>query len=146
MGHVLMRQAIVLLLACTALSGTGLVVGGEKKVDAQTKASDRAQVTRFLREHVIGKAVATAKVTVKRDNDKFEGEYQDQTTFHDLTETAQGFTFVVTTVSKATGYDLDKDGKRVGSGRDYSGTTVYRYELCERASTKQLIWGWRHPR
>jgi len=131
-----MRQMAIFLLACTALSGTALV-GGEKKSNPKSE-TDRAQVTKFLKQHVIGKTVATPKVTFKRDNDKVGGDYQDQTTFNNFIETEEGFSFDVTTVSKETGYDLDGGGKRVGPGRDFSGTSVYRYELCERASTKQL--------
>ena len=35
-------------------------------------------------------------------------------------------------------YDLDKQGQRLQPGRDFSGTFIVRYEICERTSTKQL--------
>ena len=41
-------------------------------------------------------------------------------------------------MSKETRYDLDGAGKRLLPGRDVSGTEVFRYEVCERASTKKL--------
>jgi hypothetical protein len=44
----------------------------------------------------------------------------------------------VTTVTRSTIYDLDKEGRRILPGRLRSGTIVVRYEIGERASTKKL--------
>ena len=95
-------------------------------------------MTKFLKKNVIGKTVVTPKTTFKWDDNKMEGDYEDQTTFNNFTATAEGFSFDIVTVSKMTNYDLDKEGKRVPPGRDFSGVGVSRYELCERASTKKL--------
>ena len=133
-----MRHLSITLLACVALSGAAALAGDQKKRAGKSDASDRAQVMKFLKEHVIGKTVATPKRTDKWDDKKMEVVYEDQTTFNNFTETAKGFSFDMTTVGKATIYDLDKDGKRVLPGRDFSGVVVARYELCERASTKKL--------
>jgi hypothetical protein len=133
-----MRRMLVQMLACAVLTVPAYLPADEKKDETQGQTSDRAQVTKFLKEHVIDKTVATPKTTFKVDDNKLEGEYEDLTTFNKFIETAQGFSFDVTTVSKETRYDLDKDGKRVLPGRDVSGTEVFRYELCERASTKKL--------
>jgi hypothetical protein len=133
-----MRSKMITVLACGALSALTWVSAGETKDEAKDQASDRAQVIKFLKEHVIGKTVATPKTTFKLDDNKMEGDYQDLTTFNNFAETAQGFSFDVTVVSQETRYDLDKDGKRISPGRDYGGTEVYRYEVCERTSTKKL--------
>jgi hypothetical protein len=133
-----MRRKMITVLACAALSALTCVAADENKDAAKDEASDRAQVTKFLKKHVIGKTVATPKTTFKVDDNKMEGDYEDLTTFNNFAETAQGFSFDVTTVSKETRYDLDRDGKRILPGRDNSGTEVFRYEICERASTKQL--------
>jgi hypothetical protein len=106
--------------------------------DDKSDAGDRTHVVKFFKEHIIGKTLATPKTTFKLHDNKMEGVYEDQTSFTNFTETAQAFSFDVTTVSKETRYELDKDGKRVGTGRDMSGVEVYRYEICERASTKKL--------
>lgn len=129
-----MRHLAIALLACAALTGAMARGADDKKAEA----SDRAQVKKFLKAHVIGKMVATPKTTFKLDDNKVEGDYEDQTTFNNFTETAEGFSFDVVTISKETRHDLDKEGKRVPPGRDFSGTSVTRYELCERASTKKL--------
>jgi len=129
-----MRQIVAILLACAALSGTAFVTADEKL----SEATDRTQVTKFLKDYVLNKTVATLKTTYKLDENKMESDYEDQTMFNNFTETAQGFSFDMTIVSKDTRYDLDKDGKRVQPGRDLSGTEVYRYEIVERVSTKKL--------
>jgi hypothetical protein len=110
----------------------------ENHKDFKDEPSDRVQVIKFLKEHVIGKTVATSKTTFKLDDNTMEGEYQDLTTFNNFAETAQGFRFDMTIMSKETRYDLNKEGKRLAPSRDYSGTEVYRYEVCERVSTKKL--------
>jgi hypothetical protein len=57
---------------------------------------------------------------------------------YDLAETSGGFSFEATTLTKGMIYDLDKEGRRIQPGRPWSGTTVVRYEIGERASTKRL--------
>ncbi len=130
-----MRRITIFLLAWVTFNGQGRV-----SADDKDDASDRVRVAKFLKEHVIGKTIVTPKTTFKADNGKMEGEYQDFTSLQlNFAETASGFCFDYTTVSQETKrYDVDKDGKRVLPGRDGSGTEVYRYEFCERASTKKL--------
>jgi hypothetical protein len=128
-----MRSIMLTVLACLAW-GTQ----PSAAADSKNEGSDRARVLTFLKEHVIGKTVVTAKTTFTVDGNKQEGEYEDQTSYTNLTETEHGLAFDVTTVMKQTRYDLDREGKRLLPGRDVSGTEVYRYELCERASTKKL--------
>jgi hypothetical protein len=130
-----MRKILAKLLACASLIGGTALVGAEEK---KTDASDRAQVTKFLKEHVMDRTVASPKTTYKVYDNQMESDYEDQTTFNNFSETAQGFTFDITMVSKETRYELDKDGKRIQPGRDLSGIEVYRYEIVERASTKKL--------
>jgi hypothetical protein len=129
-----MRQIMTTLLACAAMNGTALVTADEQKAEA----SDRAQVRKFLKDHVIDRTVVSPKLTYKLDDNKLENDSEEQTTFTNFTETAQGFSFDITIVSKETRYELDKNGKRVQPGRDLSGTEVYRYEIVERVSTKKL--------
>jgi hypothetical protein len=125
-----MRQTTAILLAFAAL--------GAAADESPAEAGDRAAVMKFLKDHVVGKTVVSPRTAGKRDAGRMESDYEDQTTFGNFAETPQGFRFDVTTVSKETRYELGKDGKRVLPGRDMSGVEVYRYELCERASTKRL--------
>jgi len=129
-----MHRIMVTLLFAVVLSGSVLLAADEKKIEA----SDRAQVTKFLKDHVLGKTVSFPKTTTKLDDNSMESEFEELDTFNNFTESAQGFSFDLTVVSKETRYDLGKDGKRVQPGRDLSGTEVYRYEIVERVSTKKL--------
>ena len=118
--------------------GVGMARRAAGKGDGKTGEGDRALVIRFFKDHVIGKTLATPKTTFKWDDNNMEWEYEDQVIYNNLAETAEGFGFDVTSVSKQTLYELDKNGKRLQPGRDFSGTFVLRYEMCERASTKKL--------
>ena len=128
-----MRRILASLLACAALSAA-CVTAEEKK----SETSDRALVTNFLKENVIGKTVASPKETTKMDEGRMESDAEDQTTFNNFTGSAQGFGFDMTVANKETRYEMGKDGKRILPGRDLSGIEVYRYEIIERVSTKKL--------
>src|SRR5262249_35515393 len=106
-GGCSMRGLTIVLLACVALGRVALLAAEEKK----TSASDRAQVMKYLKAHVIGKTVATPKTTTQLDNNRMESDYEDQMTFNNFAETKKGFSFDLVTESKETRYDLDKDGK-----------------------------------
>ena len=132
-----MQHLIISLLTGAALTGAAL--GAElKKGEGTIDGTDRAQVIKFFKQNVIGRTLATPKTTYKWDDNKMEGDYQDQVIYNSFTETAEGFAFDVTSVSKQTLYDLDKQGQRLQPGRDFSGTFVLRYEIGERKSTQQL--------
>jgi len=133
-----MRHLSFAVLACAVLTVAAIRAADEPKDNGRTNDSDRAQVTKFFKEHVIGKTLGTPKTKFKMDDNKMEGDYEDQQIYNNFTETAEGFAFDVTSVSKQTLYDLDKEGKRIQPGRDFSGTFLSRYEICERASTKKL--------
>lgn len=132
-----MQRLMISVLAGAALAAIGLRAE-EKKGDGKFDGSERAQVMKFLKENVLGRTLATPKTTYKWDDNKMEGDYQDQVMYNNFTETTEGFAFDVTSVNKSTVYDLDRQGQRVQPGRDFSGTFVLRYEICERTSTKQL--------
>ena len=97
-----------------------------------------AKVVKFLKANVIGRTLASPKSTFKMDNGKMEGEAEDLTTYTNFSETEAGFSFDIISVSKEARYDLDKDGKRVGTARQIGGTTVDHVEFGERTSTKKL--------
>jgi hypothetical protein len=129
-----MRPIAVARLFAVVLTASTILSADEKNAET----GDRAQVTRFLKDHVIGKTVSFPKTTIKLDDNSMESDSEEQDTFNNFTESAQGFSFDLTMVNKETRYDLGKDGKRVQPGRDLSGTEVYRYEIIERVSTKKL--------
>lgn len=100
--------------------------------------SSRAQVLKFLRSHVIGKVVAAAPVTTRTDQNRLEGVYEETTFYSNLVETADGFWFDVTSISKGQLYQLD-GGKRGKAVTDMNAVRVYRYEMTERKSSGRLV-------
>ncbi len=101
------------------------------------------EVMLFIRENIIGKTLLTDKVTYKLENGKLEGIYNDKMMFSDLQRTENGFKFNMTTISQESVYNLDEKGARTTIVKDYTGTSVFRYELAMRKSTKQLT-GYMH--
>lgn len=85
----------------------------------------------------------TDKVVYKLDNGKLEGVYSDKMMFSDLVKTRNGFKFNMTTVTQELVYQLDEKGARTSVAKDYTGTSVFCYELAMRKSTGQLT-GYMH--
>ena len=63
--------------------------------------------------------------------------------FSNLVRTANGFKFNMTTITHELIYNLDKKGVRTTIAKDYTGTSVFCYELAVRKSTNQLT-GYMH--
>ena len=100
-------------------------------------------VIRFLRETIIGKTLFTDDIIYKLEEGCMEGVYSDQMMFSDLVETENGFKFNMTTVTHELVYNLDEQGVRTTVVKDYTGTSVFCYELAMRKSTNQLT-GYMH--
>ena len=101
------------------------------------------EIIQFLEQNIIGKTLLTDKVVYKLDNGKLEGVYSDKMMFSDLVKTRNGFKFNMTTVTQELVYQLDEKGARTSVAKDYTGTSVFCYELAMRKSTGQLT-GYMH--
>ena len=99
------------------------------------------EIIQFLRENIIGKTLLTGAV-YKLENGNLEGVYNDKMTFSNLVTTENGFKFNMTTVTQEQVYNLDDKGARTTIAKDYTGTSVFCYELAMRKSTKQIT----HPK
>jgi hypothetical protein len=128
------RRLSLAVLAGLAVAAASGGQGGPAK-----RPSDRARAIRFLRDHVIGRTVATPETVVKYAGNKVEGVSSATDSFTNLVETPDGFRFDVVSVARLTNYDLDKDGKRIRPGRKEDGLYLSRYELTERRSTGGLV-------
>ena len=95
------------------------------------------EIIQFLRENIIGKTLLTGAV-YKLENGNLEGVYSDKMTFSNLVTTENGFKFNMTTVTQELVYNLDDKGARTTIAKDYTGTSVFCYELAMRKSTKQI--------
>ena len=79
----------------------------------------------------------------KLDNRKLEGIYNGQMIFSNLVKTENGFKFNMTTIPHELIYNLDGNGMRTIIAKDYTGTSVFCYELAMRKSTNKLT-GYMH--
>lgn len=101
------------------------------------------EIIRFMRKNIIGKTLLTDEVVYKLENGKLEGVYSDKMIFSDLVETENGFKFNMTTVTQELVYNLDEKGVRTTVVKDFTGTSIFCYELAMRKSTGQLT-GYMH--
>ena len=101
------------------------------------------KIFHFLENNLIGKELVTDAVVYTLANGKLEGIYNDQMIFSNLVRTANGFKFNMTTITHELIYNLDKKGVRTTIAKDYTGTSVFCYELAVRKSTNQLT-GYMH--
>ena len=96
------------------------------------------EIIQFLKENIIGKNLFTDDVVYQLDNGKLEGVYSDKIVFSDLAKTENGFGFNMTTVTHELIYNINGKGSRMTIAKDYTGTSVFRYELAMRKSTNQM--------
>lgn len=96
------------------------------------------EIIQFIRKNIIGKTLFTDEVVYKLENGTLEGVYSDKMMFSDWVQTENGFKFNMTTVTRELVYNLDGKGMRTTIAKDYTGTSVFRYELAFRKSTNQL--------
>jgi len=98
----------------------------------------KEKIANFLRNSIIGKVLETDPVTYKLEEGNLEGVYTDKMIFSDLSTTENGLQFHMTTVTREELYELNADGSRGEIRNNYTGTSVFRYELALRKSTGQL--------
>lgn len=101
------------------------------------------KIFHFLENNLIGKKLVTDEVVYTLGNGKLEGIYNDQMIFSDLVKTENGFKFNMTTATHELIYNLDEKGVRTTLAKDYTGTSVFCYELAMRKSTNHLT-GYMH--
>lgn len=95
------------------------------------------QIVRFLRNNILGKILYTPDVIYSLDKGNLEGIYSDRIMFSDLAETEWGIQFNMTTISREKVFEI-QNKRPVKQTKDYTGTSVFRYELAFRKSTSQI--------
>ena len=95
------------------------------------------EIIQFLEDNIFGKLLITSTL-YKLENDTLEGVYNDKMTFSNLVRTNSGFKFDMTTVTQELVYKLNSSGARTSIVKNYTGTSVFRYELAMRKSTNKL--------
>jgi hypothetical protein len=77
-------------------------------------------------------------VTTHAERGQVTTTYEEDAVFSNLTETANGFSFDMTTLSRGTRYVADKAGKLLAEGT-LNAVRVVRYEVTERSSSGKLV-------
>lgn len=92
----------------------------------------------YFKEKILHRPLKTDDVIYTLKEGKLEGVYTDTMTFSDLLITDNGFQFNMTTATQEKIYLLDAEKKRIAVEKDYTGTSVFRYELATRKSTGEI--------
>lgn len=95
-------------------------------------------ICNFLEKQVIGKSLETNETIYYLEDGKLEGFYSDEMFFSDLLVSPNGFQFNMTTVAREKIYVVDSNKNRGDIKKDFTGVSVFRYEIAERKSTSQL--------
>ena len=88
----------------------------------------RESAVAFLKHNVMGKSV-TCSITNKIPAETIETTFERRTSFTNLLETKNGFTFDEHYAIKQVVFDLDRDGEKVGEGRKVDRWGVIRYQI-----------------
>ncbi|RFS21935.1 hypothetical protein DVR12_14895 [Chitinophaga silvatica] len=92
-------------------------------------------VLTFLNKNVINRQLQTEELTYSLDESTLEGAYADRMFFSDLTSGESSIQFNLTTVTDERVYLMDDNNVRTDLIKDFTGTSVFRYELAVRRST-----------
>jgi hypothetical protein len=101
------------------------------------KESERERVVRFLRTHVIGRAVVAPPLTTVTDSGRITSAYEEDAVYGNLVLAERGFAFDLTTLARGTRYVQKRQG--MAAEGSLNAVRVLRYELTERASSGRLI-------
>jgi hypothetical protein len=99
---------------------------------------DKEQLINFLKSHVIGKSLITDETVYKLEEGKLEGVYADEMFFSNLLLSNNGLQFDMATITREKVYFVDANNKRSSVKKDFTGVSVFRYELAERKSTSNI--------
>jgi len=104
--------------------------------------SDRSGVLEFLKQHVVGRAVAAEPIVTHSDEGQITSAYEDDMQFSNLVETVDGFAFDLTSLARGTRYVVGK-GRELRAEGTLNAVRVIRYQMSERRSSGGLV-GYAH--
>ena len=99
---------------------------------------DNSNIYQFIFTNLVGKNLCTDELVYQLDEGKLEGTYSDEMFFSDFQECESTFSFNMTTITKEKVYILDRDRNRDEIQKDFTGVSVFHYEVSERKSTSEL--------
>ena len=96
------------------------------------------EIIDFLEANVNGKTLYTKELVYQLEEGVLEGVYADQISFSNLKYSQSGFQFDMFIVSNEKIWLVGKDGQREALRKDFSGVSLFRFELAKRKSTDDL--------
>ena len=100
-------------------------------------------IIEFLEENVDGKTLFTKELIYKLENGALQGVYSDQISFSNLKYSQSGFQLDMFIVSNEKIWLMGADGQREELRKDFSGVSLFRFELAERKSTNAMTGSFR---
>ena len=90
------------------------------------------EIIDFLEANVNGKTLYTKELVYQLEEGVLEGVYADQISFSNLKYSQSGFQFDMFIVSNEKIWLVGKDGQREALRKDFSGVSLFRFELAKR--------------
>ena len=100
-------------------------------------------IIEFLEENVDGKTLFTKELIYKLENGALQGVYSDQISFSNLKYSQSGFQLDMFIVSNEKIWLMGAGGQREELRKDFSGVSLFRFELAERKSTNAMTGSFR---
>lgn len=92
----------------------------------------------FLRDNVMGRPLYTDGLSYTLEDGGMEGVYSDQMTFSNMLSSTAGMRFDLLVVANEKQYHVDEEKRRGSLRKDFSGVSLFRYELARRKSSGQI--------
>ncbi|GAA6408314.1 hypothetical protein K040078D81_24310 [Blautia hominis] len=96
------------------------------------------EIIDFIKSNVNGKTLFTKELVYELENGALQGVYSDQISFSNLKYSRSGFQLDMFIVSNEKIWLMGKDKQREELRKDFSGVSLFRFELAERKSTNGI--------
>lgn len=96
------------------------------------------EIIDFIEMNVNGKTLNTKELVYKLENGTLEGVYSDQISFSNLKYSQSGFQLDMFIISNEKIWLIGTNGQRESLRKDFSGVSLFRFELAKRKSTNEV--------
>lgn len=96
------------------------------------------KIINFLEKYVLSKPLFTKELFYKLEGGELQGVYSDQITFSNLKYNNYGFNFDMFVLANEKIYELNEVGEKLNIRKDFSGASLFRYELAKRHSSDEI--------
>lgn len=96
------------------------------------------EIVNFMESNVDGKTLFTKELVYELESGALQGVYSDQISFSNLKYSQSGFQIDMFIVSNEKIWLIGKEGQREKLRKDFSGVSLFRFELANRKSTNAV--------